>query len=52
MALVAGLIAFEKLLPYRRAATWGTALVLFVLGALMLAHPDGIPGLAVPLSSM
>jgi predicted metal-binding membrane protein len=52
MALVAGLIAFEKLLPYRRAATWGTALVLFVLGALMLAHPDGIPGLAIPLSSM
>ena len=52
MALVAGLIAFEKLLPYRRAATWGTALALFVLGALMLAHPDGIPGLAIPLSSM
>jgi hypothetical protein len=52
MAFVAGLIALEKLVPYRRAATWGTALVLFVLGVLMLAHPDGIPALAIPLSSM
>jgi predicted metal-binding membrane protein len=52
MALVAGLIAFEKLVPYRRAATWGTALVLLALGVLMLAYPDAIPGLAIPLSSM
>ena len=52
MAFVAGLIAFEKLVPYRRAATWGTAFVLLVLGVLMLAHPDGIPGLAIPTSSM
>jgi predicted metal-binding membrane protein len=52
MAFVAGLIAFEKLVPYRRAATWGTALVLLVLGVLMVAHPDAIPGLAIPLSSM
>ena len=48
MAFVAGLIAFEKLVPYRRAATWGTAFVLLVLGVLMLAYPDVIPGLAIP----
>ena len=52
MAFVAGLIAFEKLVPYRRAATWGAALVLLVLGVLMLAHPAAIPGLAIPMSSM
>jgi len=49
MAFVAGLIAFEKLVPHRRAATWGTAVVLLVLGGLMLAYPDAIPGLAVPM---
>ena len=49
MALVAALIAFEKLVPYRRAATWATALVLLVLGVLLLAHPDAIPG---PASKM
>ncbi len=48
MALVAGLIAFEKLIPSRRAATYGTAAVLLVLGALMLIAPDVIPGLTVP----
>src|SRR5262245_41074682 len=48
MALVAGLIAFEKLIPSRRAATYGTAAVLLVLGALMLFAPDVIPGLTIP----
>jgi predicted metal-binding membrane protein len=52
MAFVAALIAFEKLVPYRRAATWGTAAVLLVLAVLILAHPDAIPGLAIPMSSM
>jgi cytochrome c biogenesis protein CcdA len=48
MAVVAGLIAFEKLIPSRRVATYGTAAVLLVLGVLMLAAPDVIPGLTVP----
>jgi predicted metal-binding membrane protein len=51
MAVVAGLIAFEKLIPSRRAATYVTAGVLVVLGALMLAAPDTIPALTIPGSS-
>ena len=48
MAVVAGLIAFEKLIPSRRAATYGTAGVLLVLGLLLLAAPDAIPALTIP----
>ena len=48
MAFVAGLIAFEKLIPSRRVATYGTAGLLVVLGVLMLVAPDVIPGLTVP----
>ena len=48
MAVVAGLIAFEKLIPSRRAATYGTAAILFVLGVLLLAAPDSIPALTIP----
>jgi predicted metal-binding membrane protein len=48
MAVVAGLIAFEKLIPSRRVATYGTGAVLLVLGVLMLAAPDVIPGLTIP----
>jgi predicted metal-binding membrane protein len=48
MAVVAGLIAFEKLLPSRRAATYGTAVILLVLGVLLTAAPDTIPALTVP----
>jgi len=48
MAVVAGLIAFEKLIPSRRAATYGTAAILFVLGVLLIAAPDAIPALTVP----
>jgi predicted metal-binding membrane protein len=48
MALVAGLIAMEKVLPWRRPATYGTALVLCVLGLLVLVAPDVVPSLTVP----
>lgn len=48
MALVAGLIAIEKTLPWRRAATYGTAAVLLVLGVLILTSPQAIPWLTVP----
>jgi predicted metal-binding membrane protein len=48
MAFVAGLIAFEKLVPWRGLAVYGTAAVMLALGVLMLATPDAIPGLTVP----
>ena len=48
MAVVAGLIAFEKLIPSRRVATYGTAGVLLVLGVLLLVAPDAIPAFTIP----
>jgi len=48
MAFVAGLIAAEKLLPWGRAVTFGTAAILLVLGILFFATPDAIPGLTIP----
>jgi predicted metal-binding membrane protein len=48
MAFVAGLIAAEKILPWRRVAIYGTAAILLTLGALLLAAPDAIPGLTIP----
>ena len=48
MAFVAGLIAIEKTLPWRRIATYATAAVLLVLGVLILASPHAIPWLTVP----
>jgi predicted metal-binding membrane protein len=48
MAFVAGLIAAEKILPWRRVAVYGTAAVLLALGALVLVAPDAIPALTIP----
>ena len=48
MAFVAGLIALEKTLPWRRVAVYGTAVVLLTLGILLLAAPDAVPALTVP----
>jgi predicted metal-binding membrane protein len=48
MAFVAALIALEKTLPWGRAATYATALVLLVLGVVLLVAPDAIPGLTLP----
>lgn len=48
MAVVAGLIAVEKTLPWRRVATYGTAAVLLTLGVLLLAAPHVIPTLSIP----
>jgi len=48
MAFVAGVIAFEKLVPSRRVATYGTAALLLALGVVMLVAPDAIPGLMIP----
>jgi len=48
MAFVAALIAVEKLLPWRRVATYGTAAVLLGLGVFLVAAPGWTPGLTVP----
>jgi len=48
MAVVAGLIAMEKTLPWRRIATYGTAAALLTLGVLVFASPDAVPGLTIP----
>jgi predicted metal-binding membrane protein len=48
MAFVAAIIALEKMLPWERVATYGTAAVLLALAILLVAAPDSIPGLTVP----
>jgi predicted metal-binding membrane protein len=48
MALIAGLIAIEKTLPWRRIATYGTAVALLALAVLLFAVPDAVPGLTIP----
>jgi predicted metal-binding membrane protein len=48
MAVVAGLIALEKTLPWPRAATIATTSVLVALGVSMLVAPDVLPGLTEP----
>jgi predicted metal-binding membrane protein len=50
MAFVSVLIAFEKLVPSRRLATYGTASILLLLAGLLLAAPEAIPGLTIPSS--
>jgi predicted metal-binding membrane protein len=51
-ALIAALIAVEKTIPWRRLATYGTAGLLVVLGALLLVAPDAIPFLTIPGMTM
>jgi predicted metal-binding membrane protein len=48
MAVVAGLIAAEKTVPWRRVAVYGTTALLLALGVLLLTSPDAIPGLTIP----
>jgi predicted metal-binding membrane protein len=47
-ALVAALVALEKILPWRRVATRGTGAVLAALGVLLLAAPAAVPALKLP----
>jgi predicted metal-binding membrane protein len=48
MAIVAGVIALEKILPWRRVVTWGTAALLLALAVGLMAWPHDVPGLVVP----
>jgi predicted metal-binding membrane protein len=51
MSLVAGLITLEKLLPWRRIATYGTAVVLLALGLLLLTAPHVLGWLTTPTTA-
>jgi predicted metal-binding membrane protein len=51
MALVAVLVALQKLGPARRAATVATAALLLVLAIAILAAPHEVPGFVVPTGS-
>jgi predicted metal-binding membrane protein len=48
MAFVAGIIAMEKALPWRRGVTYTTAAILAGIGVLLLVAPDALPGLTIP----
>jgi predicted metal-binding membrane protein len=52
MAVVAGLIAIEKTLPWQRVVTYGTTAVLFAFGIIVLAAPDALPALTIPMGHM
>jgi predicted metal-binding membrane protein len=49
MAFVAAIIALQKTVPWpQRALTHATSTDLLVLGLLVLAFPDALPGLTIP----
>lgn len=48
MAVIAALITVEKTFPGRTAVTWGTAVVLVVLGVALVVSPHGVPGITMP----
>jgi predicted metal-binding membrane protein len=52
MAVVAGLITVEKVVPWRRVAVWSTTLLLLVLAVGVLAAPGSVPGFVVPSGGM
>ena len=51
MALVAALIAAERLLPWKAPAVRAVAVVLAVLGLAVAFAPEKVPGLTIPGSS-
>jgi predicted metal-binding membrane protein len=48
MAMIAGLVALEKVGPWGRAARLATAGALVVLGVAILAMPHDVPGFVLP----
>ncbi|HEU5477159.1 MAG TPA: DUF2182 domain-containing protein [Gaiellaceae bacterium] len=52
MAVVAGLITIEKVVPWRRLAVWSTTLLLLALALGVLAAPGSVPGFVVPGGGM
>jgi predicted metal-binding membrane protein len=51
MAVIAGIIAIEKTVPWQRVASYGTAAVLLALGLLVLTAPRAVPGLTTPTNA-
>jgi predicted metal-binding membrane protein len=51
MALIAGLIAVEKLLPWKALANRGIAVLLLALGLAVAFTPTTVPGFTVPGSA-
>jgi predicted metal-binding membrane protein len=51
MAVVAALITFVKVLPWRRVAVWSTTALLLALAIGVFAAPEAIPGFVVPSGS-
>ena len=47
-AVIAGVVALEKVLPWERGANRGVALLLIVLALGVALAPDHVPGLTVP----
>lgn len=52
MALVAALIALEKLWPSRLVANWSVTVLLIVLGVALLVDPAVLPGMPDPAAPM
>jgi hypothetical protein len=52
MAVIAALIALEKLLPWERVASRGIALLLIALAVGVALAPERVPGLTLPGNSM
>ncbi len=50
MALVAALIAIERLVPWKAAANGAIAIALVALGLAVAAMPERVPGLTLPSS--
>jgi hypothetical protein len=48
MAVVAVLIALEKLLPWRRVAVGAVTAILVALAIAVAAAPEDVPGLTLP----
>jgi predicted metal-binding membrane protein len=51
MVVIAAMIALEKLLPFKRVANRGIALLLIVLALGVALAPEQVPGLTLPGSS-
>lgn len=49
MAVLTAVITIEKILPWRRVATYATTVLLFTLGIALLVAPGVIPALTVPI---
>ena len=51
MAFIAALIAAEKLMPWKRTATWATTAILLAIAVMLVVSPDALPGLTIPHGS-